>query len=31
MAGVPEDAIAEIDDRTAEALSAAMLKVQAHA
>jgi hypothetical protein len=31
MAGVPEDAIAEIDDRTAEALSAAMMKVEAHA
>jgi hypothetical protein len=31
MAGVPEEAIAEIDDRTAEALSSAMMKVQAHA
>lgn len=31
MAGVPEEAIAEIDDRTAEALSKAIITVQAQA
>jgi hypothetical protein len=31
MAGVPEEAIAEIDDRTADALSNAQMKVQDHA
>jgi hypothetical protein len=31
MAGVPEEAIYEIDERTADALGAAMKKVQAHA